>query len=162
MEAPLAEALGPPPFRFQPSAPVLRCRAYSLPFRVLATVLVFGAAAWGLSLWHSGKLGAGPMVPWFLAALAMMLYTWWCILRSMTTLDATQLRQTWIWEKRMDLRELAFARVIRLPGLEWLVAPRIYARTLLGKFAVFYASDPAMVAEFDRLAAEVAAFRGRR
>jgi hypothetical protein len=113
-------------------------------------------------LWQSGKLGPGPMATWFLAALALMAYTWWCIVRSVTTLDAKQLRQTWVWEKRMELRELAFARVVRVRGLEWLIAPRIYARTLLGKFAVFYAADPAMVAEFDRLARELAAFRGPR
>jgi hypothetical protein len=162
VEPPIAEALGPPPFRFEPSAALLRSRAYSLPFRVVATVFVFGAAAWGLVLWQSGKLGPGPMATWFLAALALMAYTWWCIVRSVTTLDAKQLRQTWVWEKRMELRELAFARVVRVRGLEWLIAPRIYARTLLGKFAVFYAADPAMVAEFDRLARELAAFRGPR
>jgi hypothetical protein len=164
VEAPLAESLGPPPFRFTPSqGPRMRSAAYSLPFRLLATVLVFGAAAWLALLWQSGKLGSGSsLASWFGAALAMMLYTWWCIARSVTTLDATQLQQTWIWTKRMDLRELAYARVIRVRGLEWLIAPRIYARTLLGKFAVFYAADLAMVAEFDRLVAELSAFRGRR
>ena len=160
---PHLEGLGPPPFRFTPPGGVpLRSAAYSIPFRVIATVLVFGAAAWLLQLWQSGKLGASSTLgTWFLAALAMMLYTWWCIVRSVTTLDGSELRQSWIWTKRMELRELAFARVIRIRGLEWLVAPRIYVRTLLGKFAVFYAADPMMVAEFDRLAAELAAFRAQ-
>ena len=161
---PLPEGLGPPPFRFTPShGPLMRSVAYSVPFRLLATVIVFGAAGWMFLLWQSGKVGGGSSLgTWFLAALAMMLYTWWCIVRSVTTLDASELRQTWIWTKRMELRELAYARVIRIRGLEWLIAPRIYVRTLLGKFAVFYAADAAMVAEFDRLAAELEAFRAER
>ena len=46
--------------------------------------------------------------------------------------------------------------------LDWLIAPRLYVRTLLGKFAVFYAADPSMLAEFERLLAELKAFRGFR
>lgn len=158
---PHLEALGPPPFRFTPSAPLpLRSAAYSLPFRVLATVLVFGAAAWLVLLWRSGKLGSGSsLAGWFVAGEAMMLYTWWCIVRSVTTLAGDEIRQTWMWTKRMELRELAYVRVIRVRGLDWLIAPRLYARTLLGKFAVFYAAEPQMVAEFERLAAQLAAFR---
>jgi hypothetical protein len=162
VDGPLADPLGPPPFRFTPSqGPVMRSRAYSLPLRLLATVLVFGAAAWLLQLWTGGQLDgdARRLGGWFAAALAMMLYTWWSMVRSVTTIDGEALRQTWIWSKRMELRELAYARVIRVRGLEWLIAPRIYARTLLGKFAVFYAADAAMVAEFERLARELAELR---
>jgi hypothetical protein len=158
---PLAEGFGPPPFRFTPSqGPRMHSAAYSRPFKVLTTVVVFGAALWFLLLWQGGKLGAGNALgTWFLAGLAMMLYTWWCIVRSVTTLDEEQLQQTWVWTKKMELRELAYARLIRIPGLDWLVAPRLYARTLLGKFQVFYAAEPAMVAEFERLVKELAAFR---
>jgi hypothetical protein len=139
----------------------MRGRAYSLPFRILATVLVFGAAAWLLQLWAGGHLqgDARRLGGWFAAALAVMAYTWWCIARSETSIDSQVLRQTWIWNKRMELRELAYVRLIRVRGLEWLIAPRIYARTLLGKFAVFYAADAALVGEFERLARELAAFR---
>ena len=159
----MAGPLGPPPFRFTPSqGPLARSPAYSLPFRAIATVLVFGAAGWMALLWQAGKLGSGSgLATWFGAALALMLYTWWCIVRSVTTLGEGELRQTWIWTKRMELGELGYARVIRLRGLEWLVAPRLYVRTLPGKFAVFYAADPGMLAEFERLAAELTAFRAR-
>jgi hypothetical protein len=157
-------AFGPPPFRFTPSRPpCMRSAAYSAAFKVLATLIVFGTAGWLLLLWQGGKLGAGSsLATWFLAGLAMMLYTWWCIVRSVTTLDGEQLRQTWVWTKKMDLRELAYGRLLRVRGLEWLIAPRLYVRTLLGKFAVFYAAEPEMVAEFERLVRELAAFRAVR
>ena len=159
-----ADRLGPAPFRFTPAGgPTASSRAYSLTFRGIATLFVFGAACWLVHLWQQGQFaaGRGTLGAWFLAAIALMLWTWWCIVRSVTTLDATELRQTWIWTKRMPLGELAYARVIRVRGLEWLIAPRIYVRTLLGKFAVFYAAEPAMVAEFERLAAELAGLRQR-
>ena len=55
----------------------------------------------------------------------------------------------------MELRELAYGRLIRVRGLEWLIAPRLYVRTLTGKFTVFYAASPDMIREFERLVAEL-------
>ena len=150
------QPLGPPPFRFEPAGGPTEGPAFSLPFKALATAVVFGSAAWFAVLWSGGKLQGAT---WFLAALAMMLYTWWCIVRSVTRLDAEGLHQTWIWDKKMELRELAYGKLIRVPGLDWLIAPRLYVRTLLGKFAVFYAADPKMITEFERLIAELKAFR---
>ena len=91
-----------------------------------------------------------------------MVYTWWHIQTSRTRLTADSLHQSWIWDKKMELRELAYGKLIRVRGLEWLVAPRLYVRTLLGKFAVFYAVDREMLDEFERLIAELQAFRGIR
>jgi hypothetical protein len=88
-----------------------------------------------------------------------MAYTVGQVLRGKTTLTAKGLEQTWIWDKKVELRDLAYAKLIRVPGLDWLVAPRLYVRTLMGKFTVIYASDPHMVEEFKRLSTELKAFR---
>ena len=156
------EALGPEPFRFSPAAgPCVEGPAFSRPFKVIATILVFGTAAWMVSLWAQGKVvgGAVSIMSWFLAALAMLLYMWWLILRSTTRIDGGWIRQSWAWEKRMELRELAYARMIRMRGLDWLVAPRLYVRNLTGKFAVFHAADPVLIREFERLVVELKSFR---
>ncbi|MDB5873421.1 MAG: hypothetical protein JWQ07_2863 [Ramlibacter sp.] len=136
--------------------------AFSPFFKLLAGALVLGISYWFVRLGLDGKVvgGAVSIMSWFLAALAMLLYTCWHILRSVTTLDGERLQQTWVWQKKMDLRELAYGKLIRVRGLEWLVAPRLYVRTLMGKFAVFYAADPRMISEFERLVAELKAFRG--
>ena len=160
-----AQPFGPPPFRFVPAAEPMRVRAFSLPFRLLATAMVFGIELWMYLLWQAGQLtppgmSAAAAMGWPLAALGVILYTWWKILTSRTTLTATALHQSWIWDKKMDVGELAYGKLIRLRGFDWLVAPRLYVRTLLGKFAVFYAADPAMLAEFERLIVELKAFRG--
>ena len=156
------EALGPAPFRFKPSqGPSIEGPAFSWAFKALVTAVVFGMALWFFQLWTAGKVtgGAVSIMTWFLAALAMIVYTWWCMVRSRTTLDAQSIRQTWMWQKKMDLRDLAYAKLIRVRGLEWLIAPRLYVRTLMGKFAVFHAADPRMLAEFERLVAELKVFR---
>ena len=157
------EALGPPPFRFTPSqGPVMRAPAFSSFFKAMACALVLALAFWFARLWLGGRTpgGAVSILTWFLAALAMLAYTTWHIVRGVTTLDSQQLQQTWVWQKKMELRELAYGKVIRLRGFEWLIAPRIYVRTLMGKFAVFYCADARLLAEFERLVAELKEFRG--
>jgi hypothetical protein len=159
------DRLGPPPFPFVPREQPMHCRAFSQPFQALASLIVMWCAYWLFSLWSSGQLStsagkaAGTGLYWYLSALALMGYTLYCILTSRTTLTATSLSQDFVWNKHVELRDLAYVKLIRVPGLDWLIAPRLYCRTLLGKFSVFYASDRVMIAELERLRDELAAFR---
>jgi len=80
-----------------------------------------------------------------------MAFTLGSIYRSKTTLTASTLKQTWIWDKEVALTELVYGKLIRFKGFDWLVAPRLYVRTMMGKFIVFYAADKAMITEFQKL-----------
>ncbi len=80
-----------------------------------------------------------------------MAFTLVSIYRSKTTLTDNTLKQTWIWDKEVVLPELVYAKLIRIKGLDWLIAPRLYVRTMMGKFTVFYTADKAMIAEFQKL-----------
>lgn len=171
--------LGPPPFPFRPSSDSLVTPAFSLVFRVLALTIVLGCTYGVWSLWAAGHLTVqtspvaasvasatvaknslyGSGLIWALSALALLIYTLWCILTSVTTLTKTTIEQTFVWNKKLELRELAYVKLIRVPGLDWLIAPRLYCRTLLGKFAVFYTADAHMIGEFERLRDELSAFR---
>lgn len=155
--------MGPPPFRFVVASAGVVGPAFSKPFKVLATSIVFACGAAFVQTWLTGRSSGGAVGGgWFIAGLLLMLYTWWHILFSITRLDAQALHQTWVWDKHMDLRELAYGKLIRVPGLEWLIAPRLYVRTLMGKFAVFYAVSPEMLKEFERLVKELKEFRNLR
>lgn len=112
--------------------------------------------------WLTGRGSAATGGGWFIGGLLLVSYTWWHILRSVTRLDADKLHQSWVWDKQMDMRELAYGKMIRVRGLDWLIAPRLYVRTLMGKFQVFYASSPEMIAEFERLVVELREFRSMR
>lgn len=150
--------MGPAPFRFEPSGgDAVEGQAFSLPFKLLATVIVGGCAFWLAQLWSVGALGTAKTggLGWFLAGIALMGWTWFHIMTSRTRIDRQGLHQRWIWDKHMALDDLAFGRLIRVRGLDWLIAPRLYVRTLVGKFAVFYAATPELIAEFERLVAEL-------
>lgn len=150
--------MGPAPFRFEPSGGnAVEGQAFSLPFKLLATVIVGGCAFWLAQLWSVGALGTAKTggLGWFLAGIALMGWTWFHIMTSRTRIDRQGLHQRWIWDKQMAFDDLAFGKLIRVPGLDWLIAPRLYVRTLVGKFAVFYAATPELIAEFERLVAEL-------
>jgi len=150
--------LGPAPFRFEPSqGDAVEGPAFSLPFKLLATVIVGGCAFWLAQLWSVGALGTAKTggLGWFLAGMALMGWTWFHIMTSRTRIDRQGLHQRWIWDKQMAFDDLAFGKLIRVRGLDWLIAPRLYVRTLVGKFAVFYAATPELIAEFERLVAEL-------
>jgi hypothetical protein len=150
--------LGPAPFRFEPSqGDAVEGQAFSLPFKLLATVIVGGCAFWLAQLWSVGALGSAKTggLGWFLAGIALMGWTWFHIMTSRTRIDRQGLHQRWIWDKQMAFDDLAFGKLIRVRGLDWLIAPRLYVRTLVGKFAVFYAATPELIAEFERLVTEL-------
>lgn len=163
--------MGPPAFHFSLTEGPLAGPAFSTAFKVLATVIVGGCAAALVQMGLAGQLGqpatAGAPVAslglsWFAAGLFLMGVTWWNILRSVTRLDADGLHQSWVWNKHMPLRDLAYTKLIRVRGLDWLIAPRLYVRTLDGKFAVFYAASPQLLAAFERLGSSLKTFRQQR
>ena len=159
-----SDALGQP-FQFQPEGgDPITGRAFSLPFRGLSVVLVGGAEFWGVHLWRNGQLGQPPGSGsyWLVAALVLMAITVYYILRSRTCLSGQHLRQSWIWDKEMRVSELAYAKLIRVRGLEWLIAPRLYARSQGGQFATFYSADARVLAQFERLCAKLSQDRARR
>ena len=154
--------MGPAAFRFQPSSDdAVEGAAFSPVFRLLASAIVGGCMLGLAQLWSMGALGTARTsgVGWFVAGLAMMAWTWLAILRSRTRIDGEGLYQRWVWDKRMAYDDLAYGKLIRVRGLDWLIAPRLYVRTLMGKFAVFYGATPELIAEFERLVAELRAFR---
>ena len=154
--------LGPAPFVFVSSLVGKRSPAFSKTFKVLATAIVALLGAALFQVWReSQQSGAflGVAGGWFVAALVLMVTTWWYILRSTTRIEDGHLHQTWVWNKQMEICDLAYGKLIWVRGLEWLIAPRLYVRSLMGKFSVFYAASPEMIAEFERLVLELKTFR---
>lgn len=153
----LTEHLGPAPFRFSPKQEQLTSPAFSWPFKTLATALLLGLSTWAAQLYGSRLLQTDTL--WLWAAWGILAYTVVHLLIGKTQLTAQAIEQTWIWHKKVELRDLAYVKLIRVPGMDALIAPRLYARTLMGKFTVIYACSPEMIDEFKRLGAELKAFR---
>ena len=150
-------------FSFAPAGGQIVCSAFSATFKFLATVLVAAAVAWGWHMWANGLIELTlTSSGWLIAALCMMVYTNWYIVTGKTKLSIEALEQSWVWNKRITLNELAFVKLIRVRPLDWLIAPRLYTKTFSGKLAIFYAADPAMLAEFERLEYELKLLRTRQ
>lgn len=140
------------PVEFTPDGASVTCNAFSATFKGLATLFVTAAVIWAWRLYDTGNLSPTlQSAGWISAALIMMAYTQWHILIGKTTLDSKALQQTWVWRKHVELQDLAYAKLIRVRGLDWLIAPRLYTKTFSGKLSVFYASHSVMLTEFQRL-----------
>jgi len=138
---------------------IISGKAFSVAFRVLALLLVEGVALWAYVLWSSGKLGTSvtSSMLWLMAALVLMFITVFFVFRSVTSVSSSHLKQSWIWNKEMLVSDLAYVKFIRLRGFDWLIAPRLYARTHGGKFASFYASTPEVLVQFERICNKLSA-----
>lgn len=149
-----------PAFVFSLPEGAVSAPAFSKTFKLIAITVVLMAWAWSWQLWFLDVLAPTLQSSgWIVAALAMMSYTLWHVLRGRTQLSALAIEQSWVWTKRMELSQLAYAKLVRVRGLEWLVAPRLYTRSFAGKMAVFYTADPALLALFTRLESELQAAR---
>ena len=135
---------------------VLSGPAFSKSFKVLAWALCGILLFWSLQLpiEFTSKSGL-----WVSSALILIFYTAWQVQVSVTTLNAEVLSQTWIWNKAMALNDMAYIKIIHMPMLDWLIAPRVYARTMMGKFAVFYVSSPELLQALYELEAKLKAKR---
>lgn len=151
------------PFLFAPLRERTESSAFSFAFKTLTVVVVSLALGWAWQMWVGGVLELRwETSGWMGAALCMMLYTQWFILRGVTVLDSQSIEQSWIWKKQIQLNDLAFAKLIHIRGFEWLIAPRLYTKTFSNKISVFYAAEASMLVEFHRLANELQAHRLKR
>lgn len=146
---PQAAQTVPLPYPYSPPAQPLRAHAFGIVFKAMAWFILLALCGWFFRLdvdWHS------PQAAWCGVVWAMMAFTVWHIQRSRIQLDANAIEQTWMWRRRVALHELAYLKVMRVRGLELIVAPRVYVRTLSGAFVFFYCADRALLDEFSRLA----------
>jgi hypothetical protein len=163
--SPTSPALSIAPFIFEPVPTPVEGAAFSNTFQALTGLMVCGLGAWLWVLWLQDKFGDHAQFEslrragGFILGWSLLVWTAWQVRQSRTHMDGQGLSQSWIWDKHMAYDQLAYTQLIRVRGLEWLIAPRFYVRTLAGKFAVFYIAEPALQRECARLALELEAFR---
>lgn len=146
----------PAVFAFELAQPHLQGPAFSPVFKALAWGISAGLLAWMLRLQLPWGQGA---TVWAWAAWVLITYTAWTVQRSRLHIRTGWIEQDWIWRRQMAIADLAYLKLIRVRGLEWLMAPRVYARTMQGSFVVFYCADAAVLAELARMTAELNQWR---
>ncbi len=118
-----------------------------------AAALVAGAAAYAWRAAQGGRLGAlSSSALLFLALLAaIVLFCFWWILISRTRVTATHIHQSWWSDKHVALAEVTQTKLILIPGLTWLIAPRLVVRTRSAGSVVFHAAERPVIAAFARI-----------
>lgn len=111
---------------------------------LVVAVLVWGAGALREVVWADFSLGAAVL---FGSALLITVIVWLWMLKSRTQISHETIEQTWIWHKRVQIKDITQAKLIYVPYLSWLIAPRLIVRAGMG-LQVFYSADPSVLKAF--------------
>jgi hypothetical protein len=117
--------------------------AFPLPTKMLATALVAGTLLGGVQalpqlMATSWQFSAAALVVLALVLVAWCLYWIWF---SRSAIDARGIHQTWMWDKHVGWDEVVQARLIGVPYLEWLIAPRLAVRAKGRGVVIFHVAD---------------------
>ena len=127
--------------------------AFTTVVKALASALVASLTYFGL---RSLNLMLEQRWSWtallFMAGAAVfLLVCYWWMLCSRTRISATGIRQTWITDKQIAFTEITQIKLIHVPGLAWLISPRLVVRSRSPGSTVFHTADRAVLAAFKRL-----------
>ena len=131
--------------------------------KALACALMGGLLFWGAR--GFGDIAAAGMplgsLAFLAATLAVTLLCFVAMLCSRTSIDTTHIRQSWLWPKRVALSDITHAKLIHVPGLAWLIVPRLVVRVGNRGLYTFPTADAGVLAAFARLAIHPAQPGGR-
>jgi hypothetical protein len=135
-------------------APAAEGPAFTTGVKLLATALVASVAIVG---WRAApSLLAGrasmPALLFLGLVLAFVGVGYASILRSRTRITGTHIEQTWIVDKRVAIADITQVKFIYIPGLTWLVTPRLIVKARFPGSMVFHAAEPRVLTAFARLA----------
>jgi hypothetical protein len=126
--------------------------AYGLGFKFIATMVCAVLAGYGISVaLRYPLLQYGIAIQLLLLGAAVMLgvsYYWF--LRSMVTIDERGIRQTWMFNREVEWRDVRSAKMIGIPFLTWLFPPRLVVRTGTA-FMTFNGGSRDLLVEFAKI-----------
>lgn len=126
--------------------------AFTPLIQVLASILMGAMIYWG---WQSSsqifsKENSNVAIAMVVFAFLICCLVYYWILKSRTSINEECIEQTWIWDKRVKLKEVSQVKLIFIPYLDWLIAPRLVVRSGMG-IMVFHTAHPGVLAAFARI-----------
>ncbi|MDB5798969.1 MAG: hypothetical protein JWP36_2871 [Paucimonas sp.] len=125
---------------------------YGAGFKILASVVCAVLVLYGIRIMlRFPLLQYGFAVQMLLLGAGLMLvlsYYWF--LRSVLTIDASGIRQTWLYDRRVEWRDVRSAKMIGIPYLSWLFPPRLVVRTGTA-FVTFNGGSRDLLVEFAKI-----------
>lgn len=136
---------------YQPARPVTG-PSYSGGFKVFATITTLALAIYGASVamrFSLPSFGFGVKALLVLAGVMLAVSYYW-FLRAETTVDATGIRQSWVYTRQVEWRDVRGARMIGIPYAGWLFPPRLVVRTG-SAFMTFNGGNRDILIEFAKI-----------
>lgn len=130
-----AEAEAPAPVAEGPSFPLL-LRALAI-----GAVLVLVWLALQVFTAPTGQTIGRKEVLLLVMAAVVVLAGLWHMLTARTRIDDSHITQTGLWTRRLALDEVRRVELVHIPGLAWLIAPRVRLRTATRGSYQFHATD---------------------
>lgn len=122
--------------------------AYHPIFKGMATVLMLALVFYAWRFFDSaGTQISRHMKLVFAATGLMVLFSYYALLKSTTTVGADGIEQSWMFKKPITWDEIRSARVVRMPA-----AVRLIVRTQTGKFVMFHAGTSDLANAFAAVA----------
>ena len=118
--------------------------------RTLAVVLVvdlFAFGIWSLPSLRTADWTTSALVVMGIAAVCVVWVGYW-IVYSRTRQEGDVLVQTWLWDKRVSVQDVAQLKLVHIRMLERVIAPRLLVRRRMGGITWFHSSDPAVLIAF--------------
>ena len=128
--------------------------SFTVAIKLLATLLVLGLITGAVQAWQAGTWQQWSPAARAMVALLMltMLAAYGGMLQSRTSFDGQRIRQTGLWSKQVELAQITQLKLIHVPGLSWLLAPRLMVRSGGLGMTTFHVADERVLAALRRLA----------
>jgi hypothetical protein len=127
--------------------------AYSNWFKLLATIVTAVLAGYAVNIaLRFPLMQYGLSVKLLIIGAALMLalsYYWF--LRSTITIDDQGIKQTWLYNRQVEWRDVRNAKMIGVPYLGWIFPPRLVIRTGTS-FSTFNGGSREVLTEFANIA----------
>jgi hypothetical protein len=127
--------------------------AFTWLVKALSSALVASLAYYG---WLSKDLMLSQQWSWtallFMvgaASFVLVIYFW--MLCSRTRITATGIEQTWVSPKKIAFTDITQIKLIHIPGLAWLISPRLVVKSRSPGSTVFHTADASVLNAFKRL-----------
>ena len=126
--------------------------AYGKGFKAFATLMTLVLLGYGASVaLRFPLMSFGFGVKLLLAgAVIMLAVSYYWFLRAQTTIDATGIRQTWLYDKQVLWSDVRGAKMIGIPYASWLFPPRMIVRTGVA-FTTFNGGSQEVLIEFAKI-----------
>lgn len=122
--------------------------SFSFLIKLLSSVLIVGIAFLAGQALPQFQEMTWAGVGFVLAVTSVIVFFQMSIWFSTTHISETHIHQTWMFRKKVAIKDIAQCKLIYVPFFSWVITPRLVVRVGMANIFVFYASNPQVLEKF--------------